>query len=332
MRRYVLIPMFIFALCATVSIGAQSVFVQGNLAGTPVPSQAKPEAVVARLMSFDVDHDGRLTRAELPERMQSIFARADVTKDGALDANEVLRLAEKPAPQVAVRGLQEGHYGFGDENDFDSRLHLDGAIEDLRLASATRDKALGIGHRYLDSVKAKAKADLFATAEPLLNADQFADFKLAITDPGRQAMVTQPLLIPPPVVGPQTPAESQQVRVTLEQLKLTAQRGNLGRLITAYGLSPDATQKMLAAVDRFKAHDHLSDAERSALLTQLRGVLTDQDRDDLRAALERRPIVKQGTNVAFRIVQRVGPPAPPAPQQFGVQDLVLRDRPGTVAR
>jgi hypothetical protein len=49
-----------------------------------------------------------------------------------------------------------------------------------------------------------------------------------------------------------------------------------------------------AALDEFKTHDRLNDADRSTLLDQLSGVLTDQEREDLRAALERRPILKQG--------------------------------------
>ncbi|PYR16132.1 MAG: hypothetical protein DMF98_28390 [Acidobacteria bacterium] len=48
-----------------------------------------PARVVDRIMSFDRDADGRITKDELPERMQGLVARFDRNGDGVLSADEV---------------------------------------------------------------------------------------------------------------------------------------------------------------------------------------------------------------------------------------------------
>lgn len=50
-------------------------------------------------MSFDKDKDGKLTKEEVPERMQGIFARADADKDGFLTKEEL---------QKATAGMERG--------------------------------------------------------------------------------------------------------------------------------------------------------------------------------------------------------------------------------
>lgn len=54
--------------------------------GPPPGGGAGPggEDMAARLMSFDKDNDGKLSAAELPERMQGMMARADKNNDGFL--------------------------------------------------------------------------------------------------------------------------------------------------------------------------------------------------------------------------------------------------------
>lgn len=49
----------------------------------------------ARLMSFDADGDGRVTRAEMPQRLRQRFDMMDTNSDGAIDADEAQ--ADRPA-------------------------------------------------------------------------------------------------------------------------------------------------------------------------------------------------------------------------------------------
>jgi Ca2+-binding EF-hand superfamily protein len=76
--------------------------------------------LAATLMGFDQNHDGTLTRSEVPERFQGLFDRVDADKNGVLTADE---LKQGAAAEVAAgaagargregRGEREGRAGFG---------------------------------------------------------------------------------------------------------------------------------------------------------------------------------------------------------------------------
>jgi EF hand len=75
------------------------------------------EASVARLMAFDTNHDGRLTKEELTdERLQGLFDRADANKDGAVTKEELAAFFQREAaarPAGRNGGPQGGPGGFG---------------------------------------------------------------------------------------------------------------------------------------------------------------------------------------------------------------------------
>src|SRR5262245_35306783 len=90
--------------------------------GSTVDPPMNPAIVIARLMTFDRDNDGRLVKSELPERMQNLLA-GDSSGDQALDRDEILAMA-RPAPAAPVaaaatvpglRGGGGGGYTFGDQ-------------------------------------------------------------------------------------------------------------------------------------------------------------------------------------------------------------------------
>jgi Ca2+-binding EF-hand superfamily protein len=52
------------------------------------------EGFVARMMNFDKDDDGKLTKDEMPERMQSMMARFDTNKDDMIVREELVAAAK----------------------------------------------------------------------------------------------------------------------------------------------------------------------------------------------------------------------------------------------
>ena len=54
-------------------------------------------------MAFDANGDGKLSKAELPERMQGIFDRADENKDGFLTVDEIRQVRRSASPTCGFR-------------------------------------------------------------------------------------------------------------------------------------------------------------------------------------------------------------------------------------
>lgn len=79
--------------------------------------QISADDLVTMLMAFDANKDGTLTREEAPERLQSLFDRADSNKDGKLTAAEIKASAQAQEQQAQQnmrgRGRGEGE-GRGD--------------------------------------------------------------------------------------------------------------------------------------------------------------------------------------------------------------------------
>jgi hypothetical protein len=95
----------------------------------PLASQASPEIVVARVMSFDRNQDGKVSTDELSERMRTIVARGDTGGDG-LYAGDTGRRGGG-----GTKGRSSGNYSFGD---------LSGVIG-TRIANAIADSPARCG-------------------------------------------------------------------------------------------------------------------------------------------------------------------------------------------
>jgi len=63
------------------------------------------DSIVARMMAFDKNKDGKLTRDEVTdERLLRFFDRADANKDGVVTKEELVALASKVADEEAASG------------------------------------------------------------------------------------------------------------------------------------------------------------------------------------------------------------------------------------
>jgi hypothetical protein len=241
-------------------------------------TRATPDDVVTRLMSFDSNRDGKIAPSELPERMQPLVKTGDADLDGTLDVNEVRTLALAPTVPVTARGFQPGGYGFADDVGVSStRTHIDGALDDLGLAGVTRQDAGAIAIAFMDALEADATANLTKELATVLTPDQLNEVRVALDQPqqNRRFLLTRR-------------QNGLDTRIVIS--------GPLEVKIEQLGLKESEKKEALAAIDRYKARLRLNDADRTALLEPMKALLSDEQRDNLRAALERRPLVKNGEN------------------------------------
>jgi hypothetical protein len=248
-----------------------------NIGDVGLTARATADDVVTRLMSFDRDNDGKVAPSELPERMQPIVIRGDADLDGVLDAKEARTLALSPTVPATARGFRSGGYGFADEvgaSSTSTRTHIDGALDDLGLPGTTRQEAGAIAIAFMDALEADASANLMTELATVLTPDQLIDIRAALDRPdqNRRFFITR--------------QENLVTRVVV--------RGPLEMKIEQFLLKNGEKKEALAAIDRYKARLRLGDADRSALLEPMKDLLSDEQRDDLRAALARRPLVKNG--------------------------------------
>jgi hypothetical protein len=72
------------------------------------------EEMVARLMAYDKNGDGKLTKDELTDtRLHPLFDRADVNKDGTVTKEELTALLTKESAALASSGFGPGGFGPG---------------------------------------------------------------------------------------------------------------------------------------------------------------------------------------------------------------------------
>lgn len=84
----------------------------------PDPRIKDSEQTVKWIMAFDANGDGKVSRAELPERLKSMIDRADTDKDGFLSPEEIrvkafadLDVPPDPRPDLVTAALDLNHDG-----------------------------------------------------------------------------------------------------------------------------------------------------------------------------------------------------------------------------
>ena len=277
MRCVLLVPLTVVWFATIVSAQTVTPFKSnpsGFLALT-INVTGNADLVVARLMTFDRNNDGLVAKDELPDRMRSLIA-GEVGSDGALDRDEILALVAVPKPVTAIGGgfPRPGGYTFGDQFELSSRSHVLGALDDLRLSESIKSHALAVVDPFIESFEAQATTALLKDLEALLGENQLASVRAAVN----RQLAARPTTITRP--------DGTIVRLSL------AAGPDVAAAINQFLLPRWQHALALDAVRRFK--DRIRDADRTVLIEHLKGILSDEERDNFSAALARRPLVKAG--------------------------------------
>ena len=185
------------AVAQNPEIVGKALFVDATPPSSVVAARS-PLAVIDRLLSFDANKDHRITRDELPERMQALIARSDKNADGALDVDEIraaVNAASSDRTRVAVR--------------FQPSDGLPGVISDLKLSPAKREQALAIlsAHKLTPNGTAPVGGDLYKAMRLVLDDEEYENFAAAAARLSRTAQIRMGIgggivrpLPPPPTV------------------------------------------------------------------------------------------------------------------------------------
>jgi hypothetical protein len=158
--------------------------------------------IVERILSFDKNKTGKVTKDDLPERMQYLIEKGDTNKDGALDKDEIKKLAVELAKEEApLPGGRGGRGGFGGgpggpggpggRGGPPSGVPLgvvERAVDDLKLTAQKREAVTAAVKANKEDVRkltALVRADLQLQMSDLLSQEEFTKFKAALDrEPG----------------------------------------------------------------------------------------------------------------------------------------------------
>jgi hypothetical protein len=150
------------------------------------------DAIVERIMSFDKNKDGKVTKDELPERMQHLIARGDTNKDGALDRDEIRKLATELARDGSFPGrgfggpFRGGPRGRGGPGRGFLPGGLEQAVEALKLSEKKKETATAAVKAYQENTRKLAelaRADLLLKMSEVLSEAEFQKVKAAVDRP-----------------------------------------------------------------------------------------------------------------------------------------------------
>ena len=245
---------------------------------TRVTPRVGPDEVVARIMTFDQNSDGRVAIGELSERMRPLVDRGDKNGDGALDRSEIVALSRAPSTQAGRAVFLNSGYSFGEDVGFSSRQHIEGALEDLRLTADKAERALPRVRAYIEQVETAARADLLDRMEHLLSPEQFVAFARVFDNQPRE------LTIRTNVNGARAP----------QVLRMTS-TANLIRRVDGMGLALLANEQARKALEEYMSRTRFDrETDRAELLAQVTGVLSAEELVDFQAAMARKPVVANG--------------------------------------
>jgi cytochrome c peroxidase len=144
----------------------------------PMPRVKSPQAVIERLASFDGNADHRISREELPERMQELLARGDRNTDATLDSDEIRSLVNAASSER----IERIRLSFDSQSSTRSSEGLPGVIKDLKLPPEKHAFALSIVSRQkLRNGNGSANGELYGEMRALLDDEEYQNFVAATT-------------------------------------------------------------------------------------------------------------------------------------------------------
>lgn len=246
------------------------------------PRGVPADDLVERVMKHDKNGDGKVTREELPERMHQLIEQGDANKDGALDKEELKKLAAKLGQEGPPRGPRgPGGPPPGPPGG------LERTLEELKLSDKQKLRVDEVFQAHRDKMHKlfeQGREDLLKQMREAIGAEQQKQFEKALENQRPGGRDGPPP--PPPPGGPGGPGPLERI---LDELKLTDKQKN-------------------KAEDILQAHhDQIRKAMEEArrkLLKEMKEVLSPEQLEQLEKALERQ-----------RPGGRDGPPPPPRPRE-----------------
>jgi hypothetical protein len=204
------------------------------------PAPVSVDDLVERIMAFDKNKDGKVTKDELPERMQFLIELGDLNNDGALDRDEIKKLVTSRSTAPGEFGPRGGGFsagGFGPGGGFGVRGEtcvgfgpgfgpgaIEGVVDDLKLSGKKKDQALAAVKAHEENVRKlmdQARVDLLQKMEKILSEEELEDFKAALDRP-RGAIV---IVAPPDAPRPgEVDRRSEQLQKQLDDLRRELRR------------------------------------------------------------------------------------------------------------
>jgi hypothetical protein len=106
-----------FVLCGLIGAASPALAQRGADGDRPTTASGA-DAFVAKLMKFDKNHDGKLTKDEITdERLLPLFERADANHDGVVTADELKALFAKEGASLGRRGRRGPDDSFANADD-----------------------------------------------------------------------------------------------------------------------------------------------------------------------------------------------------------------------
>jgi hypothetical protein len=180
---------------------------EGPPRGVGQPARISVDDIVERIMAFDKNKDGKITKDELPERMHHLIEMGDTNKDGALDKDEIRALAAKlekegfggrdalfgtvidrdaVGPGPGPGGFGVGGFRVGGPGPGPGPSAVEGVVDDLKLSAKKKDQAMAAVKAHQENVRKlmdQARAELLEKMKEILSEEELKDFNAALDRP-----------------------------------------------------------------------------------------------------------------------------------------------------